>query len=82
MFDMACSSWRVSFWYIDSVSETGHRDINREISIDECESAARRCVRIDVRRQYPFHLVSPIITSEKRRDRDTHRSLFMSNMHF
>lgn len=27
-----------------------------------------------------FHLFLPIITSE--RDRDTHRSLFMSNMHF
>ena len=27
-----------------------------------------------------FHFLLPIITSE--RDRDTHRSLFMSNMHF
>ena len=36
----------------------------------------------DVRRQYPFHLLLPIITSEREKDRDTHRSLLMSNIHF
>lgn len=54
-----------------------------KISIDECSSAANSYVRKKgryVRRQESFSLTRTIITSEG--DRDTHRSLFMSNIHF
>jgi hypothetical protein len=64
--------------YIQSVSETGHRYTSKCRLMNVGQLLAK-CEGICSSAIY-FHFLLPIITSE--RDRDTHRSLFMSNMHF